>query len=193
MMRARTALLLGAAALSIAAAPVDPDWPCVQRLVPSLTAATLWPGHEPKGDWHADPRLVALVHDVADRRRPTEAGAAALEAFVAARPGADALAQVFAGLVEASNAERNQAIERLRSIARRQRSLADAAARLTAELRSLPPDAPAAQRDEFGSRRTLIIREYEEVGRTIRYSCEIPVAFEARLGRFAQVLQRGLE
>ncbi|GAC1479207.1 MAG: hypothetical protein NVS2B11_03210 [Acetobacteraceae bacterium] len=193
MRRARTALLLAAAALSMAAAPADADWPCVQRLVASLTAATLWSGHAPKGDWHADPRIVALVREVADRRRPVEASAGALEAFVVTRPGSDALAQVFAGLVDASNADRNQAIERLRSIARRQRSLAEAAAHLTAELRSLPADAPAGQRDELGSRRTLIIREYEEVGRTIRYSCEIPVEFEARLGRFAQVLQHGLE
>ena len=36
----------------------------------------------------------------------------------------------------------------------------------------------------------LMIRQYEEVQRTIRYSCEIPVEIEGRLGRFAQALQR---
>jgi hypothetical protein len=114
-----------------------------------------------------------------------------LERFVASRPGADALAQVFAGLVDETNAARSQAIERLRGINRRQRALAVATSRVSAELQALPADAPAARREEAVSRRALMVREYEEVQRTIRYSCEIPVDLEARLGRFAQVLQRG--
>src|SRR4051812_12032042 len=51
----RTApFLLACLLATVAAAPADPDWPCVQRLVPTLTAATLWAGPAPKGDWHAD-------------------------------------------------------------------------------------------------------------------------------------------
>jgi len=191
MRRARTLLLLAGAAASIAAAPADPDWPCVQRLVPSLTAATLWPGHAPAADWRADPKIAALVREVTARGRKLEAGAALLEQFVATRPGAEAIAETFAGLVDETNAERNHAIERLRSINRRQLALADAASRVTAELRTAPANAP--QRDEMVSRRALMVREYEEVQRTIRYSCEIPVDLEARLGRFAQVLQRGVD
>jgi hypothetical protein len=192
MMRARTALLACAVATS-AAAPADPDWPCVQRLVPSLTAGTFWPAPAATSDWRADPRVAALVQDVTARGRSTEAGVAMLEQFVATRPGPDVSAQVFAGLVEQINAVRGQAIERLRSINRRQRALADATSRAGAELQRLPADAPAAQRGEIVSRRALMLREYEEVQRTIRYSCEIPVDLEARLGRFAQVLQRGLD
>jgi hypothetical protein len=174
---------------TVAAAPADPDWPCVQRLVPTLTAATLWAGPAPKGDWHADKEVAALVEQVADRRRPVEDGVAKLEQFVAAKPGAEARAEVFAGLIDRSNAERSEAIARLRSIARRLRALAGATGRVTTELNALPPDAPAVQRDEVVNRRALMIREYEELGRTVRYACEIPVEFEARLGRFAQVLQ----
>jgi hypothetical protein len=192
MMRARTALLACAVATS-AAAPADPDWPCVQRLVPSLTAGTFWPAPAPMSDWRADPRVAALVQDVTARGRSTEAGVAMLEQFVATRPGPDVSAQVFAGLVEQINAVRGQAIERLRSINRHQRALADATSRAGAELQALPADAPPAQRGEIVSRRALMLREYEEVQRTIRYSCEIPVDLEARLGRFAQVLQRGLD
>ena len=191
MTKARTMLLLAGAAAAMAAAPVDPDWPCVQRLVPSLTAATLWPGQAPTGDWRADPRIAALVRDAADRRRPVDEAARRLEDFVATKPGAEAVSEVFAGLVDQTNVERGQAIERLRSIARRERALASATDRVTTELEALPATAP--ERDDLTARRTLMIREYEEIGRTIRYSCEIPVDFEARLGRFAQVLQRGLE
>ena len=185
-------LLLLACLATVAAAPADPDWPCVQRLVPTLTAATLWPGPAPTADWRADTAVAALVEQVAGRRRPVEDGVARLEQFVATKPGAEARAEVFAGLVDRSNADRNEAIERLRAIARRLRALAEATGRVTTELNALPPDAPPAQRDEVVSRRTLMIREYEELGRTVRYACEIPVEAEARLGRFAQALRQGL-
>src|SRR3954467_1818759 len=109
MMQARAALLACAVATG-AAAPAAPDWPCVQRLVPSLTAGTLWPGHEAGADWRADPRVAALVREVTARGRSADAGVAMLEAFVSARPGADALARVFAGLVEETNATRSHAI-----------------------------------------------------------------------------------
>lgn len=187
----RTPILLVLAIALGAAAPADPDWPCVQRLVPSLTAGTFWPGREPTKDWRADPRIAALVGDVTARGRPVDAGVDALARFAATRPGDEALAEVFAGLVDTSNEERGRAVERLREITRQQRALADAAARVAAELNALPPDAPAARREEVASRRALMVRQYEEVQRTVRYSCEIPVDIEARLGRFAQALQQG--
>lgn len=184
-------LLLIAVTLGAAGPPVDADWPCVQRLVPTLTLSTFWPGHAPKGDWRADPRVATLVSDVAERGRPVEAGVARLQAFAATQPGDEALAETFAGLVEQANAERAAAIERLRAVTRHQRALADATSRLTAELGALPTDANATEREEMASRRALMIRQYEEVQRMLRYACEIPVEIEGRLGRFAQALQRG--
>jgi hypothetical protein len=186
----RALLLLVSAAGLCAAGPADPDWPCIQRLVPSLTAETLWPGHGAKSDWRADPVAAALVRSVMARGLAVEDGIAQLQRFAASRPGDEALAEVFAGLVDESNAERGRSVERLREIARHQRALADATARVTSELNALPADAPPARREEVTSRRALMIRQYEEVQRTIRYSCEIPVEIEGRLGRFAQALQR---
>ena len=52
--------------------------------------------------------------------------------------------------------------------------------------------ATVAQREEVVSRRAFLIREYEEIDRTIRYACEVPVQMEAKLGVLAQTLQRGL-
>jgi len=197
-MRAFRAALLGLSALMLAAAgprSADPDWPCVQRLVPTLTAGTLWSGHEAGGDWRADPRVAGIVAAVAPRPVSVQEGAARLEQFVATVPAADrpaVLAQVFAGLVDQTNVERAEVIDRLRGIARRQRRMTEMTSGVTAELRSLPPDAPAAQRDEVVSRRAFLIREYEEIERTIRYACEAPVQMEAKLGTLVQVLQRGL-
>ncbi|MFC7556923.1 hypothetical protein ACFQU7_39010 [Pseudoroseomonas wenyumeiae] len=40
-------MALSAAAGARAATAADPDWPCVQRLVPNLTAAGVWSGPVP--------------------------------------------------------------------------------------------------------------------------------------------------
>jgi len=114
---------------------------------------------------------------------------------MAALPGADRPARsalLFAGLVDETNGQRAEVIDRLRGVARRQRSLTELVSKITAELRALPPDAPAAQREEVVGRRAFLIREYEEIERTIRYACEVPVQMEAKLGALAQALQRGL-
>ena len=190
-------MLLGVFALAIGAAgpPADPDWPCMQRLVPTLTASTLWGGHDAAGDWRADPAVAAVVAAVAPRGVSAADGAARLDQFVATMPAADrpaVSAQVFAGLVDETNVQRSQIIDRLRDIARRQRTLTELTSRVTVDLRALPADAPAAQREEIVSRRGFLIREYEQIERTIRYACEAPVQMEQKLGALAQALQRGL-
>ena len=187
----KRSLLLAALALLPAAGPADPDWPCVQRFVPTLTAATLWPGPQPIGDWRAEPARAALVRDTARRATPVDQAVARLDAYAATKPGAEALSEVFGGLVDETNEQRGEAIARLRQIARRQRTLTEATDTLTDKLRSQPANAPG--RADLVASRALMVRQYEEVERTIRYACEIPVAMEARLGRFAQVLRRGLE
>ena len=196
-MRAWRIARLGLLALALGAAgpPGDPDWPCVQRLVPRLTAATIWGGHDAAGDWRADPQVAAVVAAVAPRGVPAQDGARQVEQFMAALPGAERPARsalLFAGLVDETNGQRAEVIDRLRATARRQRALTELTSKVTAELRALPADAPAAQREEVTSRRAFLIREYEDIERTIRYACEVPVQMESKLGVLAQALQRRL-
>jgi hypothetical protein len=181
----RTTPILMAAFLCIAAAPADPDWPCQQRLVPTLTATTLWSGPAPTADWHADPAIAALVDQAADRRTDIDTAEAALQKFATdATP--ERRAELFTGLVAQSNVERDAAIARLRDISRRLRALADAAGTAGTQLNTLSAGSP--EREELVNRRGLIIREYDSLNRTVRYGCEIPVDFEARLGRFGKIL-----
>ncbi len=188
---------LGLAALALGAAgpPADPDWPCAQRLVPKLTAAALWGGHDAAGDWRTDPQVAAVVAAVAPRGVSAQDGARQVERYMATLPGADRPARsalLFAGLVDETNGQRAEVIDRLRATARRQRALTELVSKITVELRTLPPDAPAAQREEVVGRQAFLIREYEEIERTVRYACEVPVQMEAKLGTLAQALQRGL-
>ena len=189
-------LLIAALLLGAAGPPADPDWPCVQRLVPTLTPGTLWGGHDPAGDWRQDPGVVAIVRATSPRGVSAEAAAAKLSAYASTLPipeRSEKLAELFAGMVDETNAQRSVIIDRLRTITRRQRLLADTSSRVSAELAALPADTPAAQRTEVAQRRVLINREYEEVERTIRYACEAPVAMEAKLGTLARSLQSSLE
>ena len=197
-MRALRIAGLGLLALALGAAgppSADPDWPCAQRLVPKLTAATIWGGHDAAGDWRADPQVAAVVAVAAPRGVSAKNAAGQVERFMATLPGTERPARsalLFAGLVEETNEQRAQIIDRLRATARRQRSLTELTSRITAELRALPTDAPAAQREEVTTRRAFLIREYEDIERTIRFACEVPVRMEAKLGALAQALQRGL-
>jgi hypothetical protein len=83
-------------------------------------------------------------------------------------------------------------IERLKQLGRRQRELAELAARLTSELDSMPFDATgeaSAERIDLQQRHDFTVRNFEEVQRTMRYACEAPVRLDARLGAWARALQ----
>jgi hypothetical protein len=78
---------------------------------------------------------------------------------------------------------------------RRQRELAELAARLASDLDSMPPDATgeaAAERTDLQQRHDFTMRNFEEIQRTIRYACEAPVALDARLGVWARALQQAV-
>jgi hypothetical protein len=170
---------------------VDPDWPCQQRLVPELSAASYWSGPLDAERWQADPDIVELVRRLAPRQVTTEEGLAAIAAFAKSASGdrAHRLALLFRGLLEETDRERTSLIGQLRQMGHRQRELADLVARLGDELKSAPPGA-ADQRLDLQQRHDFTARNFEEIQRTIRYACETPVALDARLGAWARALQQ---
>jgi hypothetical protein len=190
------AALIGAAAAA-AAGPEQSDWPCQQRLVPKLAAGAFWygPSLDGIGDWHADPAVAALVQRLAPRRISTEEGLTAIAAFARSLSGhrARGLALTFRGLLDETDQERSAVIDALKLIGRRQRELAGLASRLGAELDAIPIEATgeaAARRLDLEQRRDFTVRNFEEIGRTIRYACEIPVTLDARFGAWARALQK---
>jgi hypothetical protein len=199
---AAVAALLAAAVIAALPAgsaprPQDPDWPCQQRLVPKLVAASYWNGPPPAavGDWRADPEVAQLVERLAPRRVSTEAGLAAIEAFAHAISGDRArhLALAFQGLLDETNRERSALIDELKGIGRRQRELAELVGRLGTALDAVPPDATgeaAARRIDLEQRYNFSALNFEEIQRTIRYACDTPVALDARLGAWARALQK---
>ncbi len=196
-MSARIAAALAAALALAGAGPspgADQDWPCVQRFVPRLAAAALWPGPAPQGDWRAEPEAAALVGRISPRAVPEEEGVAAIERFAAPLDPAARkrlLPLAFAGALEEANRMRDGLIEQIRRFARRQRDLAEAVRRLEAELRSTPADAGPA-RTELEQRHAFAAKSFTDAERTMRYACEAPVRLEGRLGAYARALAAAL-
>jgi hypothetical protein len=181
----------------MAAAPraEDPNWPCQQRLVPKLAPAAYWNGplDEP-GDWQADPDIAELVRHLAPRRITVDEGLAAIGAFTNTASGdrSHRIALAFRGLLDETDRQRADLIEKLKQIGRRQRELAQLAGRLSGELDAIPSDATgedAAKRTDLQQRHDFTARNFEEIQRTIRYACETPVELDARLGAWARALQ----
>jgi|HubBroStandDraft_1064217.scaffolds.fasta_scaffold00101_15 hypothetical protein len=184
------------------AAPVagDPDWPCRQRLVPELTAATFWNGPPLPADLGPtpDPRIAAAIAAAASRDVPVEQAVAALDRLadpLKPTERAALLPAIFTGLVADTNRQRGDIIGRIKELTRRQRAIGDRIAEISAELHDLAAASEgdgARRRDEIVERRNFAIRSFEETERTMRYACEVPVELEARLGRFARALEAHL-
>jgi hypothetical protein len=206
----RVAAIVLAGALAALASPAasgaepsgaDPDWPCQQALVPTLSAGMVWSGPSPDGfgDWHGEPAVAALVQRIAPREVPTADGEAAIQQFTHDVEGdrKRLITLAFAGLLDETNRQRSEVIQRIKLLAERQRNLASLVARLTTELDQTPAPADsaspeAAQRTDLLQRWTFTSRAYNELQRTMRYACEVPSQLDARLGVYARALEAGL-
>ncbi len=74
------ALCLVGSSRAQAPAP-NPDWPCAQNLVPTLTAGSYWDGKVPDHtSWRDDEKMFTLVTDIVDRDTPEADGLAKLNA-----------------------------------------------------------------------------------------------------------------
>lgn len=197
-MTVRTPAIVLLAALALAGAGPslggDPDWPCAQRLVPRLTAAALWPGPAPQGDWRAEPEVAELVGRIAPRAVRERDGVAAIERFAAPLDPAGRrrlLPLVFAGALDETNRLRDGLIEQIKRFARRQRDLAEGVRGLEAELRATPADA-GPEREELEQRRAFAAKAFTDANATVRFACDAPVRLEARLGAYARALAAAL-
>lgn len=197
--RARTSAIVACAGifglpLAPAAPAQTPDWPCAQRLVPTLSFAQFWAGPPASADWRSDPQIADVVRAAAPRSVPLDTAIARLRAFSDALPEAERgakLPMVFAGLVDEIGQQRQDIIDRIKSLARRQRDVEHVVATLNTKLAD-QPDAEAASRADTMHQRDLVVRMFQDTQRTLRYACDLLSALEGRLGRFAAVLQAAL-
>ena len=193
--------LVAAAPLHEAAAQPhsDPDWPCVQRKVPSLSPASMWPGLAEEAlaaDWRADRQVAAPVSEIAPRRISVEEGQEAILAF-AEGLGDDKEARLtllFVGLFQALDAERSEVMRGIERFARNQarlaeRILADRAALEDVRLEARPDSPEVAGRSE---ELAMAIRVFEDRRASLTHVCDVPRVIEQRLFAFARTIQAEL-
>ncbi|PWC37867.1 hypothetical protein [Azospirillum sp. TSO35-2] len=188
---AAAVLIIGLPAAALAQDPKNPDWPCPQVLVPTLSAASVWDGPPVEGladDWQRDPKIVALVRRAADDGvdpASLEPDAQALAA--AAGEGKDrALTLVFAGTFQTLDRQRSAAIASIERYAQNQRALRDRIAGQLHQLDAAAGDAARAQ--EIKSEIAWDRRVLDDRRRAQGAVCDQPVRIERRLGDIARLL-----
>ena len=192
------AALLAAAPLSaaVAATGEDPDWPCVQRLVPRIAAAVIWPGPPINGqDSAADPLVDQLASELAARRVPLEEAEAQIEDFaqtLAAEERDEQLTRLFVRTLEIINRDRSSIIDGIREYARGQRALAKTINQKNEQLIELPKDQ-VLERETLIAERDWDVRIYDDRARSLTYLCEQPVLLEQRAFALARAIAAHLD
>lgn len=185
----------------VLAAGTDPDWPCVQRLVPQVSAGMVWAGPPLEGapDWRLDNAISDLAGRLADRRVPMGEAESLIETFAASQDVEkdQRLTMLFAGILDKINSERSSVINGIERYARRQQALAERIESTLAEIDALPrqggsPDQEA-RRTELGEQNAWDSRIYEEREHSLTYLCESPILLEQRVFALARTIQNLLD
>ena len=197
------ALLTGTA---LAQPRQDPDWPCVQRKVASLSPGQFWTGPDiaAAGDWGSDNDAAVLAQKIASRRTELAQVGPLLDEF-AKKFNADkdakdkGLTRVYAGVFEVLNGERDKVMSGIGRYAQGQRRMAERI-RDEADKISQVKDAPSASdatelpkdQSELETKFAWDRRIFQERSQSLTYVCEVPQLLEQRLGEIARMIQARL-
>jgi len=188
--------------LAAQAAYEDPDWPCIQRLVPEFSAATIWDG-PPIDDalraWREKPAIRDLVARLAARPANSEQAERKITAFVKTLKNGEknpALTMLFVGLWVTLNDKRRTVIEGIKRFARQQRDRAERIEKKLLDLDRISANTTTADRakiEELRHDMALEVRIFEDREKSITYLCEQPVKIESTLGGLARVISSQLD
>ena len=177
----------------------DPDWPCIQRLVPTLAAGQIWSGPPIDGiggQWSGDSDVAGIVNQVTSRRVSIEEAVDQAKAFAEGlEPGEqDRLTLLFAGIFQRINESRTSAITAIKRYMRAQRGMVDALSAEVAELEALQqdPTANAERIEDLTGSIEINRRIFADRRRALRPLCEQPVLLEERLGALARTIMAHL-
>jgi hypothetical protein len=177
----------------------DPDWPCVQRKVSTLSYGQMWAGpplEEALKTWSDDKEVADLVPALIARRTPMEEAKARIEAF--AKNAGDQknakLTLLFAGVFDQINAQRSHIVGGIERYAQKQRSLAEKIKQESLKIAEEQKDMASQNTPEAQQQQQALewdTRIYDERAQSLTYVCESPVILEQRvfdLGREIQNL-----
>ena len=186
-----------------AADPAHPDWPCIQRKVPEISAGMMWAGPELHPDdraWQESPVQADLVRRLVPRRLPLDEARALVDAYAEGLTGDrnQALTGLFNGLLQVINAERREIMAGIERFARRQKVLASKITLIGQQLDKLraSPSLSGDEQHQAGQLEEQLIwdtRVFDEREESLTYVCEVPVLLEQRLFALARQIMGHLE
>ena len=195
---AASIIALGGAG-ALAADAANPDWPCIQRKVATLTSAQMWdgPAVDDLTGWRDDQEMTKLIAVLVSRRVPIEQAAASIAQFAAAQPRDtrdEALKMLFAGLLSTVNTDRAAVMTGIERFQRRQKARAAEIERQSAELRQLKEQAASDEkaRSELTAAEDKYnwdVRVFTERQQSLPLACEVPVVIEQRLFELAREIR----
>jgi len=184
---------------ALAAEAANPDWPCTQRKVATLTSAQMWDG--PAVDdltaWRDNEEMGKLIAVLVSRRVPLEQAAASITQFAAAQPQDkrdDALKLLFAGLLSTVNTDRATVMNGIERFQRRQRTRAAEIEQQGAVLRQLKErvasdEKARAELTAAEDQYNWEVRIFTERQQSLPFACEVPVVIEQRLFELAREIR----
>lgn len=194
----------GAANQDAAADAASPtaDWPCEQPLRAKMSMGAMWQGPEPSDQpsWRQVPAVAELVAQIAPRRTPQEEAVAAIRRFAAghAEPErSEALTELFVGLFETLNHERDDILRGIRRFDRRQ----DALARRIEEGWKQIGEIDAGASDPKLLEQRLVLQQqvdwdsriFDDRQRLLPAICEQPRVIEQRAFALSRAIQEALQ
>lgn len=181
-------------ALSLFCAPAlardfsDPSWPCIQRKVDRLSYGVVWPEAITEGPLTEAGR--ELAQRLALRRVSLEDAQAAVDAFAATGPDADAYAQVFLAAFNGMDRDRTRLVKGIERYSLSQVALSEKIAGTRAEMDAImATQSPDFDRvDALEESLDWDSRIFKDRQSVLTYVCESPVLLEKRIYAVGQML-----
>jgi hypothetical protein len=175
---------------TLLAQQVDPEWPCIQRLVETVSPAVMWP--LPVDDvmysaWKQDEEVRNLAERLGDLDAYTDEHRAMVRRFVDGLPAEareERLNLLAVGIVDVTNGVRRHYISGIKRYTRQQIAIADQIEAALNELSVLGDSDAAdadARREEISTTLRWHERVYDQREQAIRSLCEQPVELEETL------------
>lgn len=169
----------------------DPDWPCIQRRVDTLSAVVMWP-HPPENQITTkavSPAATRLADLLALRRISLDQAESAVEAAAPDLAKEDYSA-IFSHVFERLNQRRSEIMTGITRYARNQGRMAQEIDALRTQIASMSKaETPDFDRiDQLEEDLDWRVRVFDDRRRSLSYACETPVLLEKRLYALAQIL-----
>jgi len=167
------------------------DWPCIQRLVPTVEAAVLWPGAIDEtiaGKWSKDAEIFELARNLGDLDEVDDETRASIESFANAQPAEQLegrLNMLAEGVLSVANERRSLFINGIKRYTKQQIAVAAQIEKHRNTLHDMDVSKVAVDdpaRQEVEQTVHWHQRVFDKREKAIIALCNQPVAVEENLG-----------